>query len=229
LTSMDDRIRSLAGDLFITSGGAGTVIRASLPLDPRRAPLPSRQGGDVLAGIEQVLAETAGAGVFVGREREIETLRNLFEEAAAGRGRMVLLSGEAGIGKTRTANELATYASSRGAEVLVGRCYEGEGAPAYWPWIQVLRAYVRGRDPAELPLEKTLAVLRGEAATSITLAGLGEDEVARFMEVVTGARPPEPVLSAVYRQTEGNPLFVREVVRLLAAEGHLEGEDQAAA
>src|SRR5439155_14993500 len=79
------------------------------------------------------------------------------------------------------------------------------------------------------PLEKTLVVLRGEAATSITLAGLGEDEVARFMEVVTGARPPEPVLSAVYRQTEGNPLFVREVVRLLAAEGHLEGEDQAAA
>ena len=74
---------------------------------------------------------------------EIETLRNLFEEAAAGRGRMVLLSGEAGIGKTRTANELATYASSRGAEVLVGRCYEGAGAPAYWPWIQVLRAYLR--------------------------------------------------------------------------------------
>ncbi|HKN49389.1 MAG TPA: AAA family ATPase, partial [Actinomycetota bacterium] len=161
LTSMDDRIRSLGGDLFITSGGAGTVIRASLPLDPRRAALPSRQGGDVLAGIEQVLAETAGAGVFVGREREIETLRNLFEEAAAGRGRMVLLSGEAGIGKTRTANELATYASSRGAEVLVGRCYEGAGAPAYWPWIQVLRAYLRGRDPAEL------SVLMGPGAADI--------------------------------------------------------------
>ena len=162
LTSMDDRIRSLGGDLFITSGGAGTVIRASLPLDPRRAPLSTRQGGDVLPGIEQVLAETAGAGVFVGREREIETLRNLFEEAAAGRGRMVLLSGEAGIGKTRTANELATYASSRGAEVLVGRCYEGEGAPAYWPWIQVLRAYVRGRDPAEL------SALMGPGAADIS-------------------------------------------------------------
>src|SRR5437879_4784195 len=52
LTGMDDRIRSLGGDLFITSGGAGTVIRASLPLDPRRAPLPSRQGGEVLPGIE---------------------------------------------------------------------------------------------------------------------------------------------------------------------------------
>ncbi|MEA2592747.1 MAG: eukaryotic-like serine/threonine-protein kinase, partial [Actinomycetota bacterium] len=330
LTHMDDRIRSLGGDLFITSGAAGTVIRAALPLDPERAMLSSRQGGDVLPGIEQLLAETAGAGVFVGREREIEALRNLFEQAAAGRGRMVLLSGEAGIGKTRTANELATYASSRGADVLVGRCYEGGGAPAYWPWIQVLRAFIRGRDPAELaafmgpgaadiaqvvpeladrlensaepavndprqarfrlfdsittllrnaaaarpllvilddlqsadtpslllleflagalggsrlmivgtyrpglpaahPLEKTLAGLdrQGDPET-IGLAGLGEEEVGRFMEVATGAKPAEPILAAVYRQTEGNPLFVREVVRLLAAEGRLESDAGAA-
>ena len=64
-----------------------------------------------------------------------------------GRGRLVLLVGEPGIGKTRTAEELATYARVRGARVLWGRCHEGEGAPAYWPWVQALRALRPRRRP----------------------------------------------------------------------------------
>jgi predicted ATPase len=69
---------------------------------------------------------------FVGREAEMEVLRRALDDSGAGRGRCVFLSGEPGIGKTRTAEELATYAQSRGAQVLWGRCYEGEGAPAFW-------------------------------------------------------------------------------------------------
>ena len=49
-------------------------------------------------------------------------------------------SGEPGIGKTRTAEEIGAVARRRGAIVLTGRCYEGEGAPAFWPWVQILRA-----------------------------------------------------------------------------------------
>jgi predicted ATPase len=52
------------------------------------------------------------------------------------------VSGEAGIGKTRLAEQLADYAGSRGVEVLWSRCWEGGGAPAYWPWIQIIRAAV---------------------------------------------------------------------------------------
>jgi KaiC/GvpD/RAD55 family RecA-like ATPase len=48
---------------------------------------------------------------------------------------VVLVAGEPGIGKTRLAEELATQATARGALVLWGRCWEGEGAPAFWPWI----------------------------------------------------------------------------------------------
>jgi DNA-binding winged helix-turn-helix (wHTH) protein len=77
---------------------------------------------------------------FVGRERVMEALRGSLDEALAGRGRLVILSGEAGIGKTRTSEELAAEARSRGARVLEGRCHEGEGAPVYWPWVQILRA-----------------------------------------------------------------------------------------
>jgi tRNA A-37 threonylcarbamoyl transferase component Bud32 len=79
--------------------------------------------------------------VFVGRERESDTLRDDLEEALAGRGRVVVLTGEPGIGKTRLATELTIYAQLRGARLLTGRCHEDEGAPPYWPWVQMFRAH----------------------------------------------------------------------------------------
>src|SRR5262245_20052499 len=86
-------------------------------------------------------------GHFVGREREIERLRGALDEAMSGRGRVLLLAGEPGIGKTRTAEEVAGHARQRGALVLWGRCYEAGGSPAFWPWLQVIRSYVRDCDP----------------------------------------------------------------------------------
>ena len=79
-------------------------------------------------------------GVFVGRERELDRLRETADEAFAGRGSVVMLIGEPGIGKTRTAQELETYARMRGATVAWGRSYESAGAPAYWPWTQIGRS-----------------------------------------------------------------------------------------
>jgi hypothetical protein len=51
-----------------------------------------------------------------------------------------MLVGEPGIGKTRLAQEIAAHAAARGVSSLWGRCWEAGGAPAYWPWIQILRA-----------------------------------------------------------------------------------------
>jgi len=73
-------------------------------------------------------------GVFVGRDREIERMRAAVDSAQAGAGSLQLLVGEPGIGKTRAAEELATYAQVRGVRVHWGRCREDDGAPAYWPW-----------------------------------------------------------------------------------------------
>jgi DNA-binding SARP family transcriptional activator/tetratricopeptide (TPR) repeat protein len=84
---------------------------------------------------------------FVGRERELLESGEALDDAVAGRGRIVLVSGEAGIGKSRLAEELSAAARARGARVLAGRCWEAGGAPAYWPWVQALRAYVRATDP----------------------------------------------------------------------------------
>jgi ATP/maltotriose-dependent transcriptional regulator MalT len=93
------------------------------------------------------------AGVFVGRQQEMVQLKAALDEALAGQGRVAMIAGEPGIGKTRTAQQLAAYAEERGAQVLWGRCYEDEGAPSFWPWVQSLRSYVRRADAKQLIAE----------------------------------------------------------------------------
>jgi class 3 adenylate cyclase len=92
-------------------------------------------------GIERTMGAT---DCWVGRARETATLRDAVRELAAGRGRLVVLAGEPGIGKTRLAEETASYAAANGARVLWGRCWEGGGAPAFWPWIQLIRSSLGG-------------------------------------------------------------------------------------
>src|SRR5919106_3861041 len=81
---------------------------------------------------------------LLGREREMSELLAGLEDAFSGRGRLFLIAGEPGIGKSRLAGELAARARDRQATVLWGRCWEAGGAPAYWPWVQCLRSYLRG-------------------------------------------------------------------------------------
>ncbi|TWP53978.1 AAA family ATPase [Lentzea tibetensis] len=82
---------------------------------------------------------------MVGRRHELDALAAWLDGARAGAGRLVLCSGEPGIGKTRLAQELAGLALAGGTAVAWGRCVETEGAPAFWPWRQVLRSL--GADP----------------------------------------------------------------------------------
>src|SRR5579863_8488181 len=86
-------------------------------------------------------------GAFVGRERELAELISACESGADSEAHLFLISGEPGIGKTRLADELASRAKARGMNVLWGRCWEGDGAPAYWPWIQVIRGLLGALDP----------------------------------------------------------------------------------
>jgi DNA-binding SARP family transcriptional activator len=263
-------------------------------------------------------------GAFVGRERELAELIAGLDDAFAGRGRVFLLGGEPGIGKSGLAEELGARARERGARVLVGRCWEAGGAPAYWPWVQSLRPYVRESDARTLraqlregasdvaqllpeihdllgdlppapplesegarfrlfdsltaflrsvaaahplvlvlddlhaadepsllllrfvarelgdsrlmiigayrdvqptitdPLATTLSELAREPVTrTLALGGLGEADVARFIELAAPGASAKGLAPVVHAETEGNPLFVGEIVRLLAAERRL--------
>ena len=79
---------------------------------------------------------------FIGRQRELAILTDALDQTLAGRGQIVMMAGEPGIGKTRIAQELAGLAQKRGALVLWGWCYEQEGAPPYWPWVEPVRSYI---------------------------------------------------------------------------------------
>jgi len=87
---------------------------------------------------------------FVGRERELAELRLGLEDSIAGSGRLFLVSGEPGIGKTRLAAEAASGANEKGVKVIWGRCWEGDGVPGFWPWIQIMSNFAETDDGSGL-------------------------------------------------------------------------------
>src|SRR5215218_4032928 len=87
---------------------------------------------------EQPLVADEPATLLVGRAREQAVLRDRLANALAGRGGLVLVGGEAGIGKTALAEALAAEAAAQGGLVLVGRCYDLSETPPYGPWIELL-------------------------------------------------------------------------------------------
>ena len=87
---------------------------------------------------------------FIGRERELAALRTRITQVSAGVGGITMLTGEAGIGKSRLARGFALSAERLGATVLVGRCLEGEWQPPYRPWVEALTDHVRTSSTASL-------------------------------------------------------------------------------
>ena len=100
------------------------------------------------APVAPALPAPALAQRFVGRESELTALDALLARAQGGTGGCAALSGEPGIGKTRTAEVATECALARGMGVLWGRCNEDPGAPPYWPWQQLLCAWLAEQDEA---------------------------------------------------------------------------------
>ncbi len=114
------------------------------------------------------MTRTGGAAAIIGRDHPTAVLRAEIARAAASHGGFVLVTGEAGIGKTTLVTAAAEEARERGALVLSGACWDSGSAPGYWPWVQVVRALRRGAAPADWAQARAtagagLAVLLGEA------------------------------------------------------------------
>jgi eukaryotic-like serine/threonine-protein kinase len=264
-------------------------------------------------------------GAFVDRLRELAELRAGIEEALAGRGRLFTIAGEPGVGKSRLADKAASFAVAQGVRVLWGRSWEHGGAPAYWPWVQVIRGLTSSVEPTlladwmgpgaaeiaqmvpelrnqfsglpELPssslaqpeqarfrlFDSVVSFLRraGDAQPLLTvlddlhaadptsllmlialsrhissvrlmvigtyrevevkhfpeqaaliaeaeregvvlpLRGLGENDIGEFIERAWGISPTTSLVNLLHDKTEGNPFFLNEVLRQMAAEGQL--------
>src|SRR6266571_6039148 len=115
------------------------------------------------------------ADMLVGRRLATSALRSAVDAAAGGAGGVVLLAGEAGMGKTALAAEAVAYAKARGAAAVWGTCWEGGGAPGFWPWIQVVRALTADGDGAG---EALLAELTG--VSTERGGSLGNESAVRF-------------------------------------------------
>jgi DNA-binding SARP family transcriptional activator len=91
-----------------------------------------------------------GQRPFVGRGPDLASLRTAIDRACVGDGGVALVTGEAGIGKTRLVEEATRDCAARGVAVVWGRASEAGGAPAFWPWLQVLRSAADASGRGEL-------------------------------------------------------------------------------
>ena len=108
----------------------------SAAFDPSVLPLPE-------------VVETTPAFAFAGRTPELEALLSAWKEVSEGDRRLVLISGEPGIGKTRLVTEAVRVAHDQGGTILWGRCDAELGAP-FEPFAEALRRYTRAVSPRRL-------------------------------------------------------------------------------
>jgi hypothetical protein len=242
---------------------------------------------------------------LIGRDRPAEILRAEIGRTADSHGGLVLVAGEAGIGKTTLVAGSMEEARRRGALVLSGSCWDSDSTPGYWPWTQVIRGLRRGTTAGEWAAAEDaagsgLSVILGESsgarftepfqlydavtmalvsvsqsrpvvvvlddlhwadaasmkllefaarhtwferlllvgiyrdvevewaehplrplmlslvakATTVTLTGLGRDEVGTLMTHAAGHKPDDDLVTEVHRRTGGNPFFVEQTARL---------------
>ncbi|HEY8172826.1 MAG TPA: AAA family ATPase, partial [Dehalococcoidia bacterium] len=314
------RLHATAGDLDAVRRQF-RACRDALLREMDAAPLPETEQlyAAIMSGkwVVEPLGLRPPESRMVGRQREFSLLQAALEDAARGRGGIAILEGEAGVGKTRLAEELATFARLKGMQVLWGRCYEDDAAAPYEPWVQLVRASIATNDRTEARLASsgigrvvpelapataragpvgdsgrkerhalfqeitefirraarrrpTLLVIedlhdadaasldllesfarelrddrmlvlvtyrdrephrrdalantlgaieRERVKARVALRGLDSATSGELMRDVAAAEPSPAFVSVVHRETNGNPFFIREVVRLLVAEG----------
>jgi len=191
-----------------------------------------------LAACEVVYAPDEPAALltqtpFVGRAAELQRLQQKLQDMRGGRGGLVMLAGEPGIGKTRTAEEFAERARYAGVTVLWGRCYEGDWAPPYRPFAEALAAYGAEADreslradlgPGAAPLARLVPALREKLPDIPEPASLQPNEerfrlfdgVSQFLIALSARAPLLLVLDDLHWADKGTIALLRHVARFAA-------------
>jgi len=167
---------------------------------------------------------TFPATPLVGRDRELASLRAHLDAALVGHGSLVLIGGEAGIGKTALAEATLAEAADRGALVLAGRCYDLSETPPYGPWAEALGRAPRGDElsalpTALLPPEQEGTVLTSQdaifrSALAYLAALTAGQPLALLLDDLHWADPASlDLLRLLARQLVGRPLLLLATYR----------------
>lgn len=307
-------VRNLRGAAALTVGDGVPLPAALQAAHAASTPPPSSASGSLPPSTSA--STSLALRHLVGRTAELHTICAALDDATAGRGTVVFLVGEPGIGKTRLSDAAAEAAVSRGFVVAWGRAWEAGGAPAFHPWAEAIETLLEGgvgtvppedlswlgevsraaralappppmlepeqarfrvfqsvgallkrvseQKPLLLVLDDVhaadaaslhllLAVARdlrrrrivvlctyrdveaqlndevgevlarvGREGTSLHLSRLGAEAVDVLVLASAGRSVSADVSRAIFDATNGNPLFVDEMVRFLAAQGRLD-------
>lgn len=211
--------------------GKATARPTAAPIGKRNEParlIPSSETDHQAEPLRARLARMP----FVGREAELRRLKDHLNEAAAGRGGMVVLAGEPGIGKTRLTEELAEHATEGEWLVAWGRCFEGDYAPPYLPFAEAIEAIatsipVEGLgaelSPVAGPLVQLVPRLRHRLPDAPDPVRLQPDEerfrildaVGQFVTVASRRMPLLVCLDDLHWADGGTAAMLRHVARFL--------------
>lgn len=183
-----------------------------------------KQDPSLLARRESVRRQATSG--FAGREPELAALRAAWARARAGHLVTSVVRGEPGIGKTTLVEEfVARTVGPEGSPVRWGRCTAAAGAPAYWPWAQVLGGLPEtgadqeaGRFALGLDLAAQLRRLAGTTGAVVVLddAQWADADSLVVLEVALGTLGSEPLVVVLTLRDE-RPRAPEELDRVLAA------------
>jgi DNA-binding SARP family transcriptional activator len=195
----------LAEDLGIDPGPALRELEHGiLTQDPRLSAPPTAplttSATTVQAPVVAAPGVPGGAAPYVGRDAELAQVLRAAAEATAGQARIVLVTGDAGAGKTALADRVSQQLTAEGWTIAAGRCPEHEGAPAGWAWAEALRQLARTAPPSD---PKALAALLtdtpGPDADAAASRFRLHRAVGEYLEVVGRSAPLLVVLDDLHR------------------------------
>lgn len=164
------------------SVGPAAPEEAGPNVGPNASPNPDSDADPDADGSAQGRPADAPPPQLLGRGPQWSQILEALDRVTESHGGLLLIRGEPGVGKTFLADAAGHEARRRGASVLVAHGYEGEGAPALWMWIQILREYVDACDDPQR--------LRAELGTG---AGVVARLVPELRERVPSVSPAEPL------------------------------------
>jgi DNA-binding CsgD family transcriptional regulator/Tfp pilus assembly protein PilF len=151
------------------------------------------------------------ASHIVGRQHEQSLLDACLTDALAGRGSLVLIAGEAGIGKTTLAELFEQAAERRGALALTGACYDLSTTPPFGPWVELLSAYEQ-----QGPLPSVPNALRG--AVDLTMVHERDavfEQAWRFFAALAAHRPVVAIIEDLHWADTASLELLRMLARRL--------------